>query len=286
MLGAALDVLWTSRYDYQAGWRLETHRHNYFQMIHFLSGKGVFDLGRDAITICPGLVVLIRPGEWHGARAFCLVKTLDIKFSVRNPAFRKKLLAAPGRTMAGDSRIAELLSGIRAEGERKGPFYREMCRALMAEVLLLYLRTHPPNGLSAPVGGTGRIPEDTLLRKSLEYIREHYESAIAVSDIARALGCCDRSLRLHFRSALGMRPLDYLQRYRLDRAKELIERSDSPLKEVALKVGFQTVQHFTRRFTAAEGMTPGAWRQRYREGICKDVCINPRFSNPNWTRAE
>ena len=286
MLGAALDVLWISRYDYHTGWRLERHRHNYFQMIHFLSGEGVFDLGQEQIAIHPGLLLLIDPGEWHGALAYSLLKTLDVKFTVRNPSFRRMLLAAPSWNTAAESRIAELLGCIRSEGERKGPFYREMCRALMAEILFLYLRMQRTASLPPVAGGQSEMLDDALLRKSLDYIHRNYEAPIAVADIAKALGCCDRSLRLHFRSALGVRPLDYLQRYRLDRAKELIERSDSPLKEVALKVGFQTVQHFTRRFTAAEGMTPGVWRERFREGICKDVCINPSFSNPNWTRSE
>jgi transcriptional regulator GlxA family with amidase domain len=128
------------------------------------------------------------------------------------------------------------------------------------------------------------LVQDPLLRKSLDYIRRNYSTNFGVTDIAKALGCCDRSLRLHFRNTLGVRPLEYLQRYRLARAKELIEYSDYSLKEIAVRVGFKNVQHFTRLFAATEGQSPGAWRQRYREGIRKDVCINPRFENPNWTR--
>jgi AraC-like DNA-binding protein len=69
------------------------------------------------------------------------------------------------------------------------------------------------------------------------------------------------------------------------RAKELIEYSDYALKEIAEAVGFKTVHHFTRTFTATEGLSPGAWRRKYLEGIRKDVCINPSFSNMNWTIA-
>ena len=44
-------------------------------------------------------------------------------------------------------------------------------------------------------------------------------------------------------------------------------------------MGFQTVHHFTRIFTALEGRAPGDWRREYLEGIRKNVYINPHFEN-------
>jgi AraC-like DNA-binding protein len=284
MLSSTIDVLWTARYDYQPGWALELHHHTYFQIIHFLSGKGTFRLAENNLPIRAGLLVLIKPDEMHGANASSLIKTLDIKFRVRNTALRKALLAAPMSALEPGQSIPELLERIRFEGERKGPYYRDICRALMEEILLLYLRAQSGNSEKQPNVDAGQFVQDPLSRKVVEYIRHNYSSPVEVKDIAKALGCCDRSLRLHFRSALGVRPLEYLHQYRIARAKELIEYSDYSLKETAVRVGFKNVQHFTRLFTASEGMSPGAWRQHYREGIRKDVCINPRFSNPNWTR--
>lgn len=286
MLGSTIDVLWTARYDYQPGWVLEPHHHNYFQMLYVLSGKGAFQMEEQRIALRPGLLLLVKPDVVHHAAAQSVIKTLDIKFHVRNPVLRKSLVRAPGFADTSESAIPELLERIRFEGERKSPLYRDVCRALMAEIVLLYLRHQ--SGLedkpaTAPVD-TQDLVQDPLLRKSLDYIRRNYAGSVGVADIAKALGCCDRSLRLHFRNTLGVRPLEYLQRYRLARAKELIEYSDYSLKEVAVRVGFKNVQHFTRLFAAAEGQSPGAWRQRYREGIRKDVCINPSFENPNWTR--
>ena len=67
-----------------------------------------------------------------------------------------------------------------------------------------------------------------------------------------------------------MRPLEFLQRHRIGQAKLLIQYSDYTLKEIAERVGFQTVHHFTWHFTALEG-------------IRKDVYINPRFENRIFT---
>ncbi len=285
MLGSTIDVLWTARYDYQPGWVLEPHQHNYFQMLYVLGGKGVFQLEEQTIPLRSGLLLLVKPEALHGATASSVIKTLDIKFHVRNRNLRKALLHAPSCTNMSDSPIPELLERIRFEGEHKHSLYRDVCRALMVEILLLYLRHH--SGVeekpAAPLESQDLV-HDPLLRRGLAFIRQNYAGSVGVNDIARALGCCDRSLRLHFRNSLGVRPLDYLQRYRLARAKELIEYSDYSLKEIAVRVGFRNVQHFTRLFAATEGASPGAWRRRYREGIRKDVCINPRFENANRTR--
>ena len=285
MLGSTIDVLWTARYDYQPGWVLEPHHHNYFQMLYVLSGKGAFQMEDQEFPLRAGLLLLVKPETVHGATATSVIKTLDIKFHVRNPALRKALLAAPSYARMSDSPIPDLLERIRFEGERRNPLYRDVCRAMMTEIVLLYLRHH--SGIAgkpaAPLEPQETV-QDPLLRKSLDYIRRNYAGNVGVADIAKALGCCDRSLRLHFRNAMGVRPLDYLQRYRLARAKELIEYSDYSLKEIAVRVGFKNVQHFSRLFAAGEGKSPGAWRQQYREGIRKDVCINARFENANWTR--
>jgi AraC-like DNA-binding protein len=284
MLGSTIDVLWTARYDYQPGWTLALHQHTYFQMLYILGGKGALQIGETRVPLRAGQCFLIRPDVVHGATASGAIRTLDIKFNVRNPGLHKSLMAAPAFGTMGESAIPELLERIRNEGEHRHPFYRDVCSALMAEIVLLYLRRH--SGLPerpAASAEAGEQVNDPLLRRTLEYIRQNYASAMVVTDIAKGMGCCDRSLRLHFRNVMGIGPLEYLQRYRLARAKELIEYSDYSLKEIAVRVGFKTIQHFTRLFAASEGMAPGAWRQRYREGIRKDVCINPRFENPDFT---
>jgi AraC-like DNA-binding protein len=286
MLGSTIDVLWTARYDYPAGWSLEVHRHSYFQMIYFLGGKGAFQIGDADLPVKPGALALIKPGEAHSGRANSVIKTLDVKFDVQNGSLRAALLKAEGACLLGESRVPELLERIRSEGERRQPLFRDVCRALMTEILLLYLRNQ--SGCPEKIPSSEEAPEtvhDLLLRRGMEYIRQNYAAGIGVADVARALGCCDRSLRAHFQTTLGVCPLEYLQRYRVARAKELIEYSDYSLKEIAVRVGFKNVHHFTRLFAEIEGQPPGTWRQIYKEGIRKDICINPRFSNLNWTRA-
>ncbi|WP_312016198.1 helix-turn-helix transcriptional regulator [Bradyrhizobium vignae] len=60
-----------------------------------------------------------------------------------------------------------------------------------------------------------------------------------------------------------MRPHDYFLKRRIDRAKELMQRADVSLIDIALAVGFQTQAHFTTVFKRFTGETPYRWRSAH-----------------------
>ncbi len=275
-----VDVLWIARYDYGRGWSLRMHQHNYLQMILFLDGKGVFTVAGQQYPIRGGELFLIRSGEDHGLQADSLVRTLDVKFRVANGALATSLLRANRVLQWNEPSLAARLERIRAEGEQKSRFYREMCSILLTEILYLYLRNDPAAAaVDAAQLVSGVAPHDHILQRAIACIRDNHRRPLTIREIARAAGCTDRTLRLHFHDVLRMKPLAFLQRHRIAQAKLLIQYSDYTLKEIAEQVGFQTIHHFTRLFTNQEGSSPAVWRREYLEGIRKDVYINPSFEN-------
>ena len=279
-----VDVLWIARYDYRPGWSLRLHQHNYKQMILFLDGKGIFTVADQPFPIHGGELFLIRSGETHGLRAESLVRTRDVKFRIAPGALARRLRRAARVLEWKDPGLAARFERIRAEGEHKSPWYRELCSVLLTEILYLFLRQDPHGAPPDDSAAAAEIvAHDQVLQHALACIRAHYHRPLTIREIARAAGCSDRTLRLHFRDALQMRPLAFLQRHRIEQAKALIQYSDCTLKEIAEQVGFQTVHHFTRLFTAMEGRSPAAWRRENLEGIRKDVYINPHFENRIFT---
>jgi AraC family transcriptional regulator len=53
----------------------------------------------------------------------------------------------------------------------------------------------------------------------------------------------------------------------MDRARELLAQTTLPLAQIASRVGYQTQAHFTGVFHARVGITPRAYRVRFREGF-------------------
>ena len=279
-----VDVLWIARYDYRPGWVLRSHEHDYFQMILFLDGKGVFTIADQPFAISGGEMFLIRSAETHGFEAESQVRTLDVKFRVAPGSLSRLLSNAARMVPCKGPGIATRLEQIRAEGEKKAPFYREVCSALLTEILYLYLRHDPREsrpGYSNPASEP--IARDQVLQRAVAFIRAEYHRTVTIIEIARAAGCTDRTLRLHFQDVLQTKPLTFLQRHRIDQAKLLIQGSEYSLKEIAQHAGFRTVHHFTRLFSALEGRSPADWRREFLDGIRKNVCINPSFENRIFT---
>jgi AraC-like DNA-binding protein len=282
----SIEVLWTARYDYPVRTTLIRHSHSYFQMIYCLGGSGRFFLEDREYALDHGLLFLLKPEKEHGLRSSGLVRTLDIKFLVRDRRLRDALLAAPEVMPQSDTAVAGLLEQIRHEGERKGAFYRELCNTLLLQILIAYLRHGGQESAEAEVGESEALSGDSVVRKTLDFIKTRYADGLTLRQIASAVGGSDRHIRRHFEETLGMPPMRYLLHFRVKRSKELIQSTDCALKEVAELAGFKSIHHFSRVFREIVGETPGAWRQKYRAGICKDVCIDPEFSNAIWTVRE
>lgn len=252
-------------------------------MILVLAGTGSFQLGAERLDLGEGVLLLLKPDVVHGLSATSEVRTVDVKFHIHKAQLHRLLQTAPDWIICEPSAFHALFEHIRREGEERGPFYRSMCSLYLTQVLLCYLRRARYAQSPLNVAASSTISADPLVHKANQIIRERLAEALTVLDVARALGCGERCLRNHFRASLGISPLQQIQRFRIEKSKQLIQDSDCELKEVAAQTGFQTIQHFTRVFSRLEGIPPGAWRSRFRDGIRKDVCINPRFSNPNWT---
>jgi AraC-like DNA-binding protein len=301
MATALVDVLWTARYDYEPGWTLRTHQHAFFQIIYCLGGRGTLTLVGDAHALAPRTLFLIAPRQAHGLVAATAVKTLDIKFRVRDARLRRHLLGLPPVWRRADKGLAHLLERIRHEGELRQPYFREQCAASLLDLLIALVRHDgaPPlaaigHGVGAPGadadadadwerGYPSDVPAgaltDAVARRAVRYLHEHYARPLTLRELSRVLAVSERHLRTCVQQALGQSPPRYLMRYRIDRAKDLIAHRELALKDVAARTGFKSIHHFTRTFTRLAGLSPAAWRRAHHDGIRRDVNIDPHFVN-------
>jgi AraC-like DNA-binding protein len=317
MATSIVDVLWTARYDYESGWTLSPHQHAFFQIIYCLGGRGALTLAGESHPLAPRTLFLIAPGHSHGLIATTAVKTLDIKFRVREARLRRQLLHMPAVWRRADKGLAHLLERIRHEGELRQPYFRELCAASLLDMLIALVRQHATRqhaarrqaasdkakapsvasaaGAAGAAAGLGRdadwldqqyptdLPDgaltDAVARRAVRYLHQHYAHPLTLRELSRVLGISERHLRTRVQAALGQSPPRYLAQYRVDRAKDLIAHREFALKDVAARTGFKSIHHFTRTFTRLVGLPPAAWRRAYHDGIRRDVNIDPHFVN-------
>jgi len=99
-------------------------------------------------------------------------------------------------------------------------------------------------------------PVSDITRKAIAYIRRHYDKDFSLADAAQDAGVSPSYLSRLFKKECGMGFTEYLNRFRVERAKQLIEEGGMKLKEIVKNVGFNQYNYFFKVFKEMTGMTP------------------------------
>ena len=100
-----------------------------------------------------------------------------------------------------------------------------------------------------------------LVRQAMAYLQEHYAEPISRQDIADHVGLSDDYLTSCFHKELGLTPVVYLNRYRVQQARQLLKHTHKSITEIALDVGFSNSSYFSRIFRRETGRSPEAYRR-------------------------
>lgn len=109
----------------------------------------------------------------------------------------------------------------------------------------------------------GLVEQNQAVAKALAYLHENYQRHIDLQALQKAAFVSRAYLVRVFEASTGYTPYEYLLKYRISQAKELLMTGDAPVKEVALQVGFSYPGNFISAFRKLEGMTPAQYRKHY-----------------------
>jgi transcriptional regulator GlxA family with amidase domain len=105
---------------------------------------------------------------------------------------------------------------------------------------------------------------DAQVRLVQEWLEASFRRPLSAEDLALKAGISVRSLNRRFRDATGMPPMEYLRRLRVEAAKRLLEADLVPVDDVTALVGYEDTRSFHRLFHLVAGLSPRAYRARFR----------------------
>ncbi|WP_336082939.1 helix-turn-helix domain-containing protein [Thalassospira sp. CH_XMU1448-2] len=117
-----------------------------------------------------------------------------------------------------------------------------------------------PSPATGPQRKRGKLAPYQL-RKTVDYIEQNCGRTIRLDELAQLTGLSQSYFCSAFRESTGMPPQQWQMKARVERAKKLLKKGDTPLASVAVGVGFADQAHLTRVFRKIVGTTPGAWRK-------------------------
>ena len=107
-----------------------------------------------------------------------------------------------------------------------------------------------------------RVKENTTSR-ILSYIEKNYNKEITLGMISKKFYISENQLIRNIRKETGFTPYEYLKRYRLTRACELLQVTDKSVEEIGIMAGFSNVSNFIYQFRCMYGITPLRYRNDF-----------------------
>lgn len=106
--------------------------------------------------------------------------------------------------------------------------------------------------------------KDGVVQRIIARLEKDYPQKLSMRSIAREHFLSEQHMIRLFREATGCTPYEYLKKYRLQKAGELLIHTDLPISEIAAMTGFSGTNNFICQFRREHGRPPGQYRMLHR----------------------
>ncbi len=250
---------------------LFSHDHDFWELAIIESGTGCHSTGSGESRLERGSVLFLRPRAWHAYRECVALSVYNVCWS---EAFGGRELSALG---------CDAALGARVQSWRfpswRGEEVWQIEEARLETILTLWRRAVAASHRTESVAHTllllcelwrgcpleanpTRAPHPAVATTAALLSNES-ERAWTLGELSRRSHVSGEHLSREFKRALGIPPMEYLLRERMERAAGLLLGGDESIARVALRVGYGDANFFARRFRAHFGVSPRDYRRRF-----------------------
>ncbi|MFS0724807.1 AraC family transcriptional regulator [Paenibacillus sp. 1P07SE] len=228
--------------------------------IHYVSsGKGTFLCDGKEYTISPGDGFLICPdtpctykadGDDPWSYSWVAFSGMHAQTYLKRAGLSR---SQPVFHCAGDADVqirscfANMLEASRYEHSRD----MKLLSALYAflGIIIDHVGAKTPEEYAANV-------KEHYIYQAVNFIETNYSHSINIEDLARELNLNRKYMSKLFKEIVGVTPQNYLIRYRMERAAELMKNTTLSIGEIAQSVGYPDQLLFSRMFKKVMGASP------------------------------
>lgn len=233
------------------GWHMDPHMHAFYQLIFITDGMMHVDLAQGSFDIGKGQMHIMPPNSPHALSSPGGFKQLGVDI---DPGSTMRELAPLLSTYVPDAAkicCPELMDSVREIAERMRWGNRiSMARvvSLLDDLVLRMLEIHT------------QAAAQRFDHRFSKYVNDHLGQRLTLDDFAMefhlSVAHLERLVRLHFKSSV----MGLCNQRRLDRARMLLEVSDTSVNDIAEKLGFHDTAHFSTFFKHRTGKSPIIYR--------------------------
>ena len=251
------------------------HWHEEMEDILVVKGRIGGHVGMEEVTLQEGEGILINNGILHS------VKQCHHTSVLHSFVFHPQLIGGASHSFYYQNLITpfydnDSLPYVKMDGTET--WHRELAdhmmtawRAVTDEVAgyqiearyhiskaMMILSRHLPSTV-LPVQNTGMMKR---MKQLLQYIDLHYRETINNAVLMQVAACSESVLLRSFHKTVGISPMQYVMKVRMDHARRLLVTTDLKAGQIGKEVGYEDFSYFTKVFHRMTGMTPMEYRKQ------------------------
>lgn len=152
--------------------------------------------------------------------------------------------------------IEKLLYEIIREFQMKLPFYELNIKGLFIQLFTALLRENYWNRNPHLFSNINELEQVRI------FLKHNIGQRVTLDELAKISGISKYYLITLFNQTFGMSPIHYHQLMRIEKAREMIQFTDEPLKRIAELIGFPDIHSFSKAFKKIEGVNPSFYRKK------------------------
>lgn len=250
-------------------YEMDFHTHKEVEIMYVIDGACTVGLETESVSLKKGDFIFLDAHVPHrlivGSGAPCRMLNIEFTFMEkmdRVPSIQD--LVKENRTLAqflslheayfvlkDSDQIYHTLKNIVLESDKKQDM---MVHLLLSQLLIQIARMVTK---SKEVDQQANI----YMNQALEFIHQHYDQNIQVKDIADAVNLHPGYLHRIFKRLMQSSLMEYVNSFRMEKAKMLLSDTEIPIIEISQYVGINSSQYFSQVFKKYTGQTPVDYRR-------------------------
>ena len=246
------------------GWTLARRTLTDYEFLLVMEGEMEFEVeqarlrlgGREYIVLLPGqphAINWVAPGTSYGYLHFSLGPWRGERGE------GEICLALHGRLEHGYGRAERLLEEAIAAAENPDRYSKLLLQGLLLQLLALLGENTARQAGGGEAEAAGSYP--SMVRDAIFYIENQYPQAQSVQQLAQVFQVTPQHFIHTFRTCVGCTPLQYINHWKIQRAKTMIRLGTMSFEEITYALHWETPHYFSKMFKKATGMTPGDYKK-------------------------
>ncbi|MBP2630369.1 MAG: btr 2 [Firmicutes bacterium] len=241
------------------------------EIVFFTEGKGNIIIEKKRYSVKEGMLFYICPDVLHSIemdteKPVCF---LSVHFSYAHVGFNeskwtirdevKMLPLHSAQELKNHYPIEDIFKKLVDSWNEKLPGYEFITKTLLQQLLIAIFQNMRKQNRNYSIS--------LKIEKIIQYMHQNINNRVTLPELSEMVHLSSFYLSRTFKESTGYSVIEYFNKMKIDKAKELIIDGNKKVKEVAQELGFSDEFYFSRIFKKIEGISPSEFYSKNIHGI-------------------